>query len=183
LVSDRPPLLPKQHAVPKEGEIGLRANYEVWIAPNEQPKIEQTLKEQIEKKLSLELPPENLARIQEIDVIWIKSGVAEFEFEVENTTAITEAIVRGSNIIGDRTTRVIVIPEERKNLLYRKVNEPALKERIEKDRWMYIYYKDAESFYEQFKSRKKIDLLKFEQTIRRLSKVKIGEQQTLSKYA
>ena len=44
------------------------------------------------------IPVTNLDRVKQIDVIWLDESRVKYEFEVENTTAITEAIVRGSNI-------------------------------------------------------------------------------------
>ena len=73
------------------------------------------------------IPSTNLDRVKQIDVIWHDDGRVKFEFEVENTTAITEAIVRGSNIPHDKIRRIIVIPEERERLLHRKLEEPMIK--------------------------------------------------------
>src|SRR3989338_7270253 len=68
--------------------------------------------------------------------------------EVENTTAITEAIVRDSNIPHDTIKRLIVIPKEREKLLYRKLEESILKESLSRDNWQFIFYNDLERFYE-----------------------------------
>ena len=74
-----------------------------------------------------------------------------WEFEVEHTTGITEAIIRGSNIEEEKVKRVIVIPNEREGLLHRRLQEPILKENIEKGDWKFIFYSFLEDFYEQHK--------------------------------
>lgn len=55
----------------------------------------------------------------QIDVLWYKEGEVNYEFEVENTRGITEAIVRGSNILTKDTKKFIIIPKERQRFLYK----------------------------------------------------------------
>jgi hypothetical protein len=98
-----------------------------------------------------------LDRIKQIDLIWHKNGIIYFEFEVENTTAITEAVVRGSNIPYGSVKRFILIPEERERMLFRKIQEPMLKDNIEKNDWKFIFYRDLERFYDESKKKKGID--------------------------
>ncbi len=81
---------------------------------------------------------DRLNRIKKIDTIWFNRDEISYIFEVENTTGISEAIIRGSNIKSKTTKRIIIIPDERINLLYRKINEPALNELIVKDNWRYF---------------------------------------------
>jgi len=89
---------------------------------------------------------ENLERIQEIDVIWYnEKGQITHEFEVENTTGMTEAIVRGSNIPDRSVKRYLVIPEERENFFNRKLDEPLIKENIDEFNWKFIYYDTLKS--------------------------------------
>ncbi|MGQ0772357.1 MAG: DNA methyltransferase [Nitrososphaerota archaeon] len=107
-------------------------------------------------KLSFDVPEEKLARIREIDALWYKQGKIRYEFEVENSTGITEAIVRGTNIeypVG----RIIVIPEERDNLLSRKLKEPAIEERVREDKWLFIHYGDFYTFYDKNKRKRSLD--------------------------
>lgn len=114
------------------------------------------------EKLDLSLPQKNLNRIKEIDVIWYEKNKVTHEFEVENTTGITEAIVRGSNIPSTETKRYIVIPEERQDFFYRKISEPMLKEKVEEYGWGFIFYDALKTFFERNKSRKEIELSDFE---------------------
>lgn len=128
--------------------------------------------------LELNLPKENLDRIREIDVVWHYKGEITHEFEVENTTGITEAIVRGSNIPSTKTKRYIVIPEERYDFFYRKISEPMLKEKVDEYSWELIYYDALKTFYEKNKAKKEIDLSEFEK-LGGTPSLKIEKQQSI----
>jgi hypothetical protein len=108
------------------------------------------------KRLSFDIPDLNLDRIHEIDVLWYKNRTIYYEFEVEHTTDITDAIVRGSNITTS-VKRFILIPEERENLLFNKLREPVIDERTKKDNWMFIWYGDFENFYVRNQRKTKIN--------------------------
>ena len=110
--------------------------------------------------LNLAIPKNNLDRVREIDVLWYSHGVIDYSFEVENTTGISEPFIRGSNI-PYRNKRFIVIPDEREGLLSRKVEEPALKERIQSDGWNFIKYDDLFGFYEKVKNHSRIKVSRF----------------------
>lgn len=109
-----------------------------------------------------DFPDKNLARIREIDVVWYDKSEITHEFEVENTTGITEAIVRGSNIPSTETKRYIVIPEERQDFFYRKISEPMLKEKVEEYSWKFMFYDALRTFYETNKRKKTVNLTEFE---------------------
>jgi len=102
-----------------------------------------------------------LDRVKEIDVLWYKDGKIYYEFEVEHSTAISEAIVRGSNI-PYMIKRFIITPEERENFLAKRIEEPLLKERLTSDRWGFIRYGDLENFYNENKKSNTMNLNKFE---------------------
>jgi len=133
-----------------------------------------------ELKLSF-IPKENLDRVKEIDVIWYTKNEIAYEFEVENTTGITEAIVRGSNIPSLATKRFIIIPEERESELYKKISEPMLKEKIEQYKWGFIFYDKLITFYEQNKNKKTIDTSEFSK-ICSMPKLKTQKQWTIKEF-
>ncbi len=145
--------------------LGKKMGYDVWIGQKEQGELykNERLSSFVTKKDPVWrfIPTMNLDRVKQIDVIWHDEGRARFEFEIENTTAITETIIRGSNIPHD-IKRLIAIPEEREGLLFRKMREPILNENIIKNNWKFIFYKDVKHFYEKNKRSKKIDLHDFE---------------------
>ncbi|MBI2647113.1 hypothetical protein HYW99_01430, partial [Candidatus Woesearchaeota archaeon] len=141
--------------------IGKKLGYDIWIGLKEQNEIynRQKLSDFITNKNPVFrfIPTTNLDRVKQIDVLWHDEGRVKYEFEVENTTAITEAIVRGSNIPHDTLKRIIVIPEEREKLLFRKMREPILNENMQKYRWKFMFYKDVESLFNQIKTKKVVE--------------------------
>ena len=96
--------------------------------------------------------------------------------EVENTTAITEAIVRGSNIPHNTIKRLIIIPKEREKLLYRKLDEPILKESLIRDNWQFIFYNDLEKFYNLNRRKKEILIDSFDKLFM-MPRKDIGQKQ------
>jgi len=122
-----------------------------------------------------------LDRIKEIDALWYTENEIEFEFEVENTTGITEAIVRGSNIISKNVKRFIVIPEEREAFFNRKISEPMIKEKIEKDNWKFIFYDELKFFFKGLKQNKKLEISDFEK-LSRIPRLKQVEQKSIQEF-
>lgn len=166
--------------------LGKKAGLDVWIGQKEQGETYE--KERLSSLVTNKnpvwrfIPTMNLERIKQIDVIWHDEGRVRFEFEVENTTAITEAIVRGSNIPHDEIKRLIVIPEERESLLFRKMKEPMLNENIVKNNWKFVFYKDIKQFFEKNKKSKKIDFDDFEKLFKMPSEAKQSQQNSLDVY-
>jgi hypothetical protein len=143
-------------------KLGSKAGYDIWIGLKEQSATyEDERLEQLslkELKLSDDIEPERLERIKAIDVLWLKGGKIIGAFEVENTTTITEAVVRVANIpYQDQVHKVIVIPQEREGLLARKIQEPGL-QRLGIHTWKFIFYDDLGRFYEESKRRQSINI-------------------------
>jgi len=152
-------------------KLGEKASFKVYAdIPGWHEKLEFPL-----------IPKENLDRVKEIDVIWYTENEVVYEFEVENTTGITEAIVRGSNIPGTTTKRFIVIPEEREAKFYKKISEPMLKEKIEQYKWGFIFYDKLAGFYDKNKSKKTIDILEFDKVCS-IPKLKTHKQSTIAAF-
>lgn len=143
-------------------EIGNKMDYKVWIGEIEQPRTYQgkPLSRLCDlKTLILEgaSPDDINAYLKRIDVLWVKEGKVKFAFEVEYTTAVTEAFIRCSNIPKDHNSKkFIVIPEEREKLLYRKLNSRLLKERVKEEGWRIIFFKNLRKFYNENKRKRKI---------------------------
>jgi len=151
-------------------ELGKKAGFEVYADLPEW-----------RGKLDLPLSKEKIDRIREIDALWLKNGEVVYEFEVENTTSISDAIIRGSNIPSTKVKRFIVIPEERKNLLLMKIAEPIIKESIEQYKWNFIFYDTLISFYNEGRRRKSIEANEIDK-LTNLSTRKRHEQQTLGQF-
>lgn len=164
--------------------LGKKAGYDIWVGQREHGESYEN------KKLSEYctskdpvfrfIPSQNLDRVKQIDVVWYKDGKIYYTFEVEHTTAITEAIVRGANIPEDKVKRYIIIPEERGNFLYRKIKEPMLQERFEKSSWQFIFYKDLQLFFDRAKKRAKISDIEIDTITSSPSKKAMPEQLKIS---
>lgn len=123
------------------------------------------------------IPLEKLERIKQIDVIWYRDGEIKYEFEVENTTSITEAIVRGSSIPTESTKKVVVIPREREEFLYKRLQQPIFFERPKRDKWSFMFYEDVEELFSNKKT-KIGDINK----IKRIPKPRMENQKKLIDY-
>jgi hypothetical protein len=134
--------------------LGKKAGYNVWVGLQEQKfrikgKLLSELCDDIPVFRRVRQDSVSLDRIRQIDVLWLEDGRIRYEFEVENTTGISEAIIRGSNIPESlNPKRFIVIPKEREDFLSRKLREPVLAETINKVKWSFIRYADLERLAE-----------------------------------
>ena len=132
-------------------DLGKKAGYKVWVGLQEQKfrVKDKPLSEMCDYIRTWRHVPENslmLDKIQQIDVLWLDGdGRITYEFEVENTTGISEAVIRGSFIPeGLRPKRFIIIPKERERFLFRKLQAPILAETIRKTKWNFIRCDDLE---------------------------------------
>jgi hypothetical protein len=132
-------------------------------------------------KLDLPLSKDKIDRIREIDALWLKDGEVVYEFEVENSTGISDAIIRGSNLPSTTVKRYIVIPEERKNLLMMKIAEPILKENIEQYKWNFIFYDTLIAFYEKNRQKKTVESEEIDKLANLSTRIR-HEQQTLGQF-
>ena len=150
--------------------MGKKAKYDVWIGSNEQSASYNNVKLSslvtIKKPVWRFISTAYWDRINQIDVIWHDSGRVKYAFEVENTTTITSAIARSSNITAINVNRLIIIPKERERLLYRKIEEPLIKENIERFKWGFIFYDDLEKFFNQYGKKEKISTDSFDKMFR-----------------
>ncbi|MBI5253670.1 MAG: hypothetical protein HY930_04640 [Euryarchaeota archaeon] len=138
------------------GTLGKKAKFDVWIGSREQSAIynKKPLRELCDDIPYMFAAQESVAqdRVKQIDVMWLDSGRIMYEFEVENTTGISDAIIRGSNIPeSPHLKRFIIIPEERENFLFKKLQEPILRETIKKVKWNFIRYRDLEKLFTESK--------------------------------
>jgi len=124
---------------------------------------------------------ENAKRIKEIDVVWFTNQEITYEFEVENTTGIWSAIVRGSSISNTKTKRFIAIPEERQRNFNDRLSVPALQERVQKENWKFILYDSLKIFFHKAKRKSQINLDEFEE-ISQKPKTPKGVSETLEPF-
>lgn len=131
--------------------LGQHLGFEVWS-----PDRHATTRKILLAALELNVPAQNLARIKKIDVLWIKKGRIEASFEVENTTAFSEAIVRASNIPYENQ-RFIVLPDERSEFLNRRLKEPLVAESVKRDKWHFMFYSAVDRLHSKLQMKKHLD--------------------------
>ena len=123
-------------------KIGKKLGYNVW-SPD---KSRNSQMNEICIDFDLNIP--NKERIRLIDVLWIKNSKIRYAFEVENSTGITSALERGSNIDSTTTKKIIVLPNDRQKFLKRKMKEPLFRDWFKHDNWSIMLYEDLERFEE-----------------------------------
>jgi len=148
--------------------IGEKLGYKIWVGSKEQGQVFEgkKLTELCNFKIQelKDLTKNQLRRIENIDLLWCRVDKIVSEFEIENTTSITESIIRGSHIPYD-INRYIVIPDERADLLKRKIKEPVLEDRIIDENWKFIYYTKLEEFFSWIKRKKELNINSFKAII------------------
>lgn len=144
-------------------ELGKKCGFKIWVGHKEQSDSfkGKTLSRLCDfEQLSLvDISPEDIAKyVKQIDLLWVENRKVAFAFEVEYTTAITDAFMRCSEIPeSHKTSRFIVIPEEREKFMYRKLNSQLLRERVEKEGWKLIFFKTLREFYNKNERRRALN--------------------------
>jgi len=110
-----------------------------------------------------DIPAEKLKKIRELDVVWHKGGRIICIFEIENTTGVTEALVRGANVPYP-VKCYIVLPEERDAFLQSRMKEPMLANQFGVGGWQIIYYGRLIEFADEHK-RKGFTMSDFESIV------------------
>ena len=145
--------------------LGIKTGFHVDVAKDEYGKpFKEKRLDSILPLTSLELKQttENQAkRIRSIDVIWHDGENVVAEFEVEHSTSIVDAIVRGSNIKSTDILRVMVIPEEREDLVHRRFQEPAMRSMMKNMAWTVMTYKALKNFFQECRIKKQIRIEDF----------------------
>jgi len=160
--------------------LGMKTGYQIDIAKDEYGKFfEQKRLCTIFSLSPLEMKHvtgNQLKRIRSIDVIWHDGENIVAEFEVEHSTSIVDAVVRGSNIKSTKTLRIMVIPEEREDLVHRRFLEPAMQSMMKDMNWKVITYKMLRNLYREYKREKYISIEDFESYTRKPLSKKQKEQ-------
>lgn len=125
-------------------EIGKKMGYEVYIGKREQPENYNGKKlleyADIAKLDKLNFDQDKKARIEMIDMVWIKNDKVEFAIEVENSTNFTSGIQRASNLDSE-ISKIMVLPNKRKEE-FLSIKDPLFIESFKKYNWGYLFYDD-----------------------------------------
>ncbi|MBM3283777.1 hypothetical protein FJY90_06065 [Candidatus Gottesmanbacteria bacterium] len=139
-------------------EIGRSLGFKIWVGKKEQSEYadglagSKKLSEYVNTDLDNLTNAENKKTIQGIDLLWIRSNRIVSSFEIEFSTSMTSALVRGSNIDSE-VPKYLVIPEEREEQFKRKQKSPMFAERFEKDNWNLLYFDSIRNLYKKLKSK------------------------------
>jgi len=142
--------------------IGKKKDHDIWIGKREQRERDsglvakgKTLKEYMTLKQLKVNNASNQSVIENIDLIWIKGKEIKAIFEIESTTTMTSALMRGSNV-DERVDKFMVLPEEREGQLRNKLTSPLFKDHFENENWQLIYFDTLRNAYTKQKT--KIDI-------------------------
>ncbi len=157
-------------------ELGDQLGYKVWVGKKEQSETVSTitgktlkLSNYVNIELSVIKNATNLDTVGQIDVLWIKNRTITHVFEIEATTSMTSALVRGSNITGD-IERYMILPEAREEQLKRKLKSPMFFQEYQQGNWKVIYF---ETFKQEYKNLKSNDT----QLINIVDQIKLGKKE------
>jgi 16S rRNA G966 N2-methylase RsmD len=145
-------------------QMGKKAGYSIWVGAREQSDMFEgkALAQFCDfKELHLSSVDQNDIDqyIRQIDILWINDEIIAFAFEVEYTTLITDAFMRCSNIPeAHHTQRIIVIPQERDQLMFRKLNSNLLRESVEKQDWKLVFFEDLRRLHNETDGKKTLPL-------------------------
>ncbi len=153
-------------------EIGKKMGYKIWCPDKGR---DNKLKELCESRLGFNF--EGRERVERIDILWFKENKIYYAFEVENSTSITSALERCSNLPNrEDTKKMILIPNERAKFLNRKIKEPMFKDRFILDKWRVASYEELE----KLSNKKNISEEDFDLIFSQALKIKEGIQSKLS---
>lgn len=139
-------------------EVGKGLGFKIWIGKKEQSGYadglpgHRKLSEYVNANLDSIINAENKKTIQGIDLLWIKGNRIVSSFEIEFSTSMASALVRGSNI-DSNVPKYLVIPEEREEQFKRKQKSPMFADRFEKDNWNLLFFDSIRHSHKKLKSK------------------------------
>ena len=74
-----------------------------------------------------------------MDLLWLDGNRVVTSFEVEATTTMTSALLRGSNLPVE-VSKIMVLPEEREADFTRKMDSPLFHDHFEEENWRLVYF-------------------------------------------
>ena len=139
--------------------IGKKKGHNIWVGKREQHERDsglaakgKTLREYMTLKQLKVDNASNQSVIENIDLIWIKDKEIKAIFEIESTTTMTSALMRGSNV-DERVDKFMVLPEEREGQLRNKLTSPLFKDHFENENWQLIYFDTLRNAYTKQKTK------------------------------
>jgi hypothetical protein len=136
--------------------IGKKQGYDIWIGRREQSERDNTLEvKKLSEYMTLKrLKVDNAANqevIENIDLLWIRDNKIYAVFEIESTTSMMSAIMRGSNVEA-LVDKFMILPEERETQLNHKMTSPLFREHFENENWKIIFFDALRAAYAKEKT-------------------------------
>ena len=131
--------------------IGKKQGYGIWIGRREQRERDNGLegRKLVDYMTMQGLKVSNATNqdvIENLDLLWIKGDEIAAVFEVESTTSMMSAIMRGSNVDAS-VDKFMVLPEERETQLNNKMTSPLFREHFETENWKIIFFDALRAAY------------------------------------
>ena len=147
-------------------EVGKTHGYRVWVGKREQSDdlaeagmgMKGKLGDLVTARLDRVANADNLADVERIDVLWVRDARIAAVFEVESTTAMTEALKRGSNV-GASVPKYLVMPQDREEQLKRKLKSPLFEESYRNDSWRVVFFETLEHTFEKERGKTDVESL------------------------
>lgn len=142
--------------------IGGARGFDIWIGRNEQGHMMNGLAPNEKLGVFVTSRPKklesvtNLKPVMDMDLLWLKDNIVITAFEVEATTAMTSALLRGSNL-PEKTTKIMVLPEERDDDFSRKMRSPLFNEHFKRDSWQVVYFDALRNRFVKSKEKTKLE--------------------------
>lgn len=167
-------------------KLGKSYGFKIWVGKREQSDVYKTtrLKElcDFDGLLLQDVSDDSLQKVSNIDLLWIKEGLIAYTFEIENTTAITDAIRRNKHIPYPKVKKVIVMPKEKylKNRI-EELRKIGIIQEGELGEWGILYYDELEKKFNSEELQELLDLETLMKPLHGLSTF-TKEQATLQKW-
>ena len=141
--------------------IGKKKGFDFWVGYKEQTAIAKLgllgtpgKQQRFDDLMSLkELVIDDvvdLDTVAEIDVLWLDGNRVVAAFEVECTTTMTSALLRGSNLPAS-VPKYMLIPEQRAKTFDSKKRSPLFAQHFKEDNWGLIYFGTFEAKFQEQK--------------------------------
>jgi 16S rRNA G966 N2-methylase RsmD/uncharacterized Zn finger protein (UPF0148 family) len=144
--------------------VGKRRGHEIWIGRNEQGHRAGGLARDVRLASLVTARPgqlegvTNLPSVLDMDLLWLEGDRVVTAFEVEATTTMTSALLRGSNLPA-ATPKVMVLPEEREADFQRKTQSPLFQKHFAEESWSRLYFDAFRQAYAKTRERTEIEPL------------------------
>jgi 16S rRNA G966 N2-methylase RsmD len=131
--------------------IGQKQGYDIWIGRREQAEVDNSLEgKKLAEYMTLKglkvVNASNQQVVENIDLLWIQDKKILAVFEIESTTSMMSALMRGSNV-DTAVDKFMIIPEERETQFNNKMTSPLFREHFENENWKIIFFDALRAAY------------------------------------